>query len=246
MPATIKKKQSTSNANNDILTYLDMRVGELIQAIDASPMWKELTSEKPDKELVREFIKEIYLEIYGYQAQVIEATIAIIGQMPRSVDDRTIRSMLIHQAEEFSHGEMAIRDYVAMGGDELFARTKKPSPAAYATAACWRMMAHMRDPFMYLGALYLFEGLTPIVAGKAKGYLTDIGIPKESMEFLEFHAEADIKHTNLVRHLIKEVTTQFPEAVESAKYGLDCFLHVYPIPVWMTAWERAKANLGRA
>lgn len=244
MPAT--KSRSTVKESNDILPYLEAPVGELIQMIDASPMWTELTSANPDKELVREFIKEVYLEIYGYQAQVIEATIAVIGQMPRSIDDRKIRSMLIHQAEEFSHGEMAIRDYVAMGGDELYARTKKPSPAAFATAACWRMIAHMRDPFMYLGALYLFEGLTPIVAGKAKGYLNDIGIPKESMEFLEFHAVADLKHTNLVRHLIKEVTAQFPEAIESAKYGLDCFLHVYPIPVWMEAWARAKANLGRA
>lgn len=243
MPAIANKKSTTKE--NDILNYLDMRVGELIQMIDASPMFQELTSANPDKELIREFIKEVYLEIYGYQAEVIEATIAVIGQMPRSMHDRKIRSMLIHQAEEFSHGEMALRDYVAMGGDELYARTKKPSPAAFATAACWRMICHMRDPYMYLGALYLFEGLTPIVAGKAKGYLNDIGIPKESMEFLEFHATADIKHTNLVRHLIKEVTAQFPEAVESAKYGLDCFLHVYPIPVWMTAWDRAKANLGR-
>jgi hypothetical protein len=104
----------------------------------------------------------------------------------------------------------------------------------------WWMLAHMRDPFMYLGAVYLFEGLTPIITGMAKSHLLEKGM-QDSIEFIEFHSTEDIRHTNLMRHMLKEAVEQYPEAAEAMLYGLDCFLHVYPLPVWQTAYERAKA-----
>lgn len=243
--ATLTKNTLKEGEKHDLLDYLDARVADLLERVQSTDYWKAITSPTPDRPLIRQFLKEIYLEIYGYQAQVIEATIAIIGQMPRALDDRKVRAMLIHQGEEFSHGEMALRDYVAMGGNEIYARTRKPSPAAFNTAAFWWMVQQVREPFMYLGALYLFEGLTPIVSGMIKPYLYGIDIPKESMEFLEFHSTEDIRHTNLVRQLIKDVTEKFPGAEDSAKHGLNCFLAVYPMPVWQTGWERAVVNVER-
>ena len=64
---------------------------------------RALTSPEDDPARAAAIMKEIYLEIFSYQADAIEAAIAAIGQMPRSMNPRDLRSMLIHQAEEFDH-----------------------------------------------------------------------------------------------------------------------------------------------
>jgi len=101
------------------------------------------------------------------------------------------------------------------------------------------MIAHQRDPFAYIGALYLFEGLTPTVTGLVKERLREKGMQENALEYVEFHSTEDIKHAKLVNHMISEVTLQFPEAFDSVKYGYECFEAVYPIPVWRCAYERA-------
>ena len=97
-----------------------------------------------------------------------------------------------------------------------------------------------RDPFVYLGALYPYEGLTPIVSERAKQVLRGKGFPEEALEFVRFHSEEDPKHTELIRHLIMETVTLYPEAERSIKEGIDYFPQIYPIPVWSAAYERAK------
>ena len=73
-------------------------------------------------------MKQVYLEIQWYQPDVIEATIAAIGQFPRSLSAKRVRTMLIHQAEEWDHGEMAVRDYANLGGSEKEARSTRAAP----------------------------------------------------------------------------------------------------------------------
>ena len=220
--------------------YLRDGIATLLQQLERQEFWRVMTSPDTDPRLVREVMKEVYLEIQWYQPDVIEATIAIIGQLPRSVEAKRVRTMLIHQAEEWDHGEMAVRDYVNLGGTETEARNSRMSVTAFATAAFWRFLAHKRDPFAYLGALYLFEGLTPIVTGRVKGNLSNRGIPESALEYIEFHSTEDLKHTKIVDHLIAEVVSGFPEAAESVLYGFDCFKHVYPLPGWSAAFARGR------
>lgn len=239
------QKQSTDGSYrsaDETINYLDERIKALLIEIQEQEYWKVIADPNSDPQFVQATMREIYLEIYSYQPHVIEATINAIAQMPRALDERKFKAMLLHQAEEFSHGEMAMRDYVALGGDEEYARHRRISPASFAVAGMWLMLAHMRDPFAYLGGLYIFEGLTPIITGMVKSHLTGKGMTESSLEFIEFHSTEDIRHTNLVRQLLKDVIEAFPEAADSIPYGLDCFLHVYPLPVWQTAYQRAKAE----
>lgn len=226
-----------------IVAWLDARIASLLAQIEAQEFWRTLVAPTTDPRLLREIMKELYLEIVSYQPHAIEGAITAIAQMPRSMPIRLLKAMLRHQAEEFDHGEMALRDYVALGGDEAYARNQhRISPAAYSVAAIWRMIANQRDPFAYLGALYPFEGLTPIVSERAKAALLHRGYPAAALEFVEFHSTEDPKHTELVRALIHEVAVRYPEAERSIKEGLDRFLAIYPIPVWQTAYERALVN----
>jgi len=217
---------------------LECRIADLQERIRAQPIWRALTGADTPPAIAQSIMREVYLEIVWYQPDVIEATIATIGQMPRSLAPRKVRAMLLHQIEEWDHGEMALRDYVGLGGSERFARGSRPSPSAFAVAAYWRMLAHTRDPFAYLGALYLFEGLTPRVTGEVKAHLEAKAMGAETLEYIEFHSTEDIKHQNLVRQLIDSLADQ-PGARESMLHGLDCFEHVYPLPCWNAAYERA-------
>ena len=233
------KRDTTST----IIAYLDSRIADVIRAVEATPFWKELTNPKASPEFIRRFMREIYLEIASYQPHVIEAAIASIGQMPRSMPVRMIKAMLRHQAEEFDHGEMAIRDYVALGGSEEHVRNDlRISDASFAVSAVWWMITKERDPFAYLGALYPFEGLTPIISARVKAILQGRQYPENALEYLEFHSTEDIKHANLIKALIEETVARHPEAERSIKEGIDRFLAVYPIPVWTAAYERAKAG----
>jgi hypothetical protein len=232
-------------AKHEILSWLENRVQRLLTRVQQEEFWTLITSPDSPAHLTRLLMKEVYLEIVGYQPHVIEAAIAAIGQMPRSMDVRLVRSMLFHQADEFDHGEMALRDFVGLGGDENSARNSGMSPQSFAVSAVWWMIARQRDPFAYIGALYLFEGLTPIVTALVKSQLRAKGLKENALEYIEFHSTEDVKHAKLVNHMIVETITKYPESLASMKYGYECFEAVYPIPVWRSAYERVLTSLGQ-
>jgi hypothetical protein len=97
----------------------------------------------------------------------------------------------------------------------------------------------MRDPFLYLGAVYLFDGLTPIVTDKVMRLLAGRAELKPGMEYISHHATADIAHTASVRALIVNVADRYPEAKASIAYGYEYFAQVYPLPCWDAAAKRA-------
>jgi len=225
---------------SEVMEFLDSRIQNVLLQFKDSELWRVVSSPETDPRLIQETMKEVYLEIIMYQPDVIEATIAVIAQMPRTLDVSLFEEMIHHQVEEFDHGEMALRDYIGLGGDEEFARHRRMSPTAFSTAAVWRMLAHMRDPFAYLGALYPFEGLTPIVSEMVKGILRDKGFKDNSTEFVEYHSTADLEHTRLVKELIMKIAKEYPESKAGMCYGINYFLAVYPLPVWNAAFKRAQ------
>lgn len=90
--------------------------------------------------------------------------------------------------------------------------------------------------------MYPFEGMTAVFCEKVQGLLESRGLPKDALGFIVFHAKEDIAHRNLIRNLIKDVVTRHPQAAADIEYGMDCFLNVFPIPVWTAAYGRAKAE----
>jgi hypothetical protein len=135
-----------------VVEYLDRRIGDKVLDIQSSQLWEELMGEHSQAVSMAELLKEIYLEIVMYQPDTVKGALAAIAELPRTVPAVLFEEMLHHQAEEFDHGEMALRDYVALGGDEEYARNRRPSPTAYAVSAIWATIGAKRDPFAYLVA----------------------------------------------------------------------------------------------
>ena len=83
------------------LASLNASIDDLLAEIKAMDEWRQLTDASADPERVRAILREVYREVALYQPDVIEATIAVIGQFPRSLAAKQLRTMLIHQAEEW-------------------------------------------------------------------------------------------------------------------------------------------------
>ncbi len=92
--------------------HLELRVQQTLDEVLSSNVWRILSNPRTEMPLVLEILKEVYLEIFMYQPDSIEAAIASIGQMPRSMPPALVEEMLHHQVEEFDHGEMALRDFL--------------------------------------------------------------------------------------------------------------------------------------
>ncbi|MBS0252708.1 MAG: iron-containing redox enzyme family protein [Proteobacteria bacterium] len=221
-----------------LIEHLDTRVAQILSEVEASAPWAAVARGKSD-ERIRRVLRELYLEIFLYQADSIEAAVASIAQMPRTLPVSYFDEMLHHQVEEFDHGEMALRDYIALGGDEAYARNCPQSPGSFAVAAIWRNITHKRDPFAYLGAVYLFDALTPILTAKAKAALARNDGSVAGMEFITHHATADIEHAKLIRNLITDVAAFFPDRMSSIANGFEYFAFVYPLAVWSQVFKRA-------
>jgi hypothetical protein len=105
----------------------------------------------------------------------------------------------------------------------------------------WDRLASAEDALGYLGAEYLFECLTMEITRKVVPVLIARNAPLASVGFITEHAVEDVKHTNLIVHWILDVVTRYPESGAAMERCFDNFAHVYPVPVWNEALERAKA-----
>jgi hypothetical protein len=227
-----------SSQSISIVEYLDRRVEEVLINVTSSEMWNVLSDTSTEDDFVIDVLKEIYLEIVMYQAEQVEGALRAIAQFPRNMPVPLWDEMLHHQVEEFDHGEMAMRDYIGLGGDETFARQRYQSPSAFAVAAIWNHFAFKRDPWLYLGAIYLFEALTPKVSQAAISALRNRKIHAKGFEFISHHATADIEHADQMKSLIQDIIKLSPEKKASIIYGFEYFAHVYPMPCWDSAYRR--------
>jgi hypothetical protein len=244
--ASCARRRSKNAAANitpsQVVDNLDAKIAALLRRIEQSEVYQIVSNPKSDPGLVTAIVKNILLEVFSYGPHVTEATFTAISRMPKKHPE-LMKPMILHDLEEVDHGEMALVDYVKLGGCEAFARSRRMTPASFAMGAACRMLAEREDPFAYLGYMYLFEAMTPILTERVQGFLKAIGFPAEAQKFIDFHAEEDIAHANVLRTLIERSLMRFPESASAVEYGFDCFEAVYPLPIWAAALERTRQEL---
>jgi hypothetical protein len=117
------------------------------------------------------------------------------------------------------------------------------SPGAFAVAAVWERLARIIHPLAYVGAEYLFEDLTARLAKLATGSLQKRSLSPGGIRFIVDHASEDERHSQLLRKLIEEVCAIKPALEHQILFAFDCFRQVYPMPLWLASYARAKQNL---
>ena len=224
-----------------LVARLEEKLDKLIQEIVSTEFFRDVVDPDGPSDFVHRFFRNMFLEIYQYQADCSEATFTAIGRMPK-IEGETdlIQMMCALQVEEFDHGEMALRDYQILGGDLNAAKSTLRSPESLVATAVMRQLGEREHPFTYLGYMFLFERLTPIIIEKTGPALRAKGLREEAMGFLELHAEEDIRHSDMISNLIVDCAERFPDEAHFIEYGFDCFSKVYPQPIWNSVYLRAK------
>ncbi len=216
--------------------HLDRKLNAVLATLEQSDAYRFLADPETDAASVASLIKYLLLEVFSYGPHIIEATFQVIGRLPKNRPD-LMKPMLLHNLEEVDHSEMALADYVKLGGDEAWARARRITPASFAVGAVCRMLAEREKPTAYLGYMYLLEAMTPTLAERVRQFLAAKGIAPDAQEFIDLHAKEDIHHARGLRNLILRVVRDDPDAAAAIEYGFDCFTSVYPLPVWAAAWE---------
>lgn len=224
---------------------MEVRVHALLAELELSRPYRLAFDPSADPRFVAAVVKHVLLEVFSYGPHVTEATFTAIGRLPKSRPD-LMKVMIRHDLDEVDHGEMALVDFVRLGGDEGWARSRRITPAAFVMAATVRMLAEKENPFSYLGYMYPFEALTPILTARLQDQLAAKGFPVAARKFIDVHAEEDISHSKLLKHLLARVVSDFPDAAAAIEYGFECFTQVYPLPVWDAVIARASADVGGA
>jgi heme oxygenase-like protein len=225
--------------------HIDRKIEDLFCRVQESPVYRLVEHVDTDARLVGSLIKWYLLEVFSFAPHITEATFTAIGRFPKNRPD-LMKPLIQHDLEEVDHGEMALRDFIQFGGNEQVARTRRISPASFAVGATCRMLAERENPFAYLGYMYLLEELTEVMLARSMKLLAAKGLPARASPFLDFHAKADVGHSNQLRGLIVRVVGDYPDAAEAIAYGFDCFALVFPMPIWETALRHARQELAAA
>lgn len=221
--------------------HLASKLQALLAQVEQSEVYQLVSAPQTPPPLVALIVKYILLEVFSYGPHVTEATFTAIGRLPKTRPD-LMKPMILHDLSEVDHGEMALKDFIKLGGSEEWARARRITPEAFAMGATCRMLGERESPFAYLGYMYLFEALTPILTERAQGFLAAKGFPVDAQHFIDVHAEEDIAHAEVMDTLIEKVLKDYPEEAAAIEYGFDCFAAVYPLPIWRAAVAHAKAD----
>lgn len=239
----MKQKTAAKSADAEAFaTRLDQKLADLLARIESSAIYQLMTDPKTDPRLIGAILKYTLLEVFSYGPHVTEATFTAIGRIPKDRPD-LMKPMIMHDLEEADHGEMALKDFVKLGGDEAWARSRRISPASFVLGATCRTLAQLESPFAYLGYMYLFESLTPTLANRVLDVLHKRGLAADAQYFVKFHATEDIAHSKALRALVVRVVHDFPDAAGAIDYGFECFCCTYPLPIWETALRHSQDEL---
>lgn len=226
----------------EVVKILDERIDDVYRQVCEQSIWKALMDSKTSNEACLAIFREVFLSIYWYQKHTTEAGMLMIGRLPKS-EETVLKLLMLHKIEEAGHGLWALRDYQLLGGSADFADKTPMEPACFAITGVWWRMAMIEDPFGYLGAEYLFEYLTLRITQDLLPLFKQRGFQAQGLKFLIDHATEDEKHTKLVRHLISDAVTRYPESEVAMIRCFDYFRQVYPLPVWSEAYYRAVKAL---
>ena len=223
---------------------LETRVEALFRTVTGTGYWNDLICPVTSDDRSQAILREMLLSIHWYQAHTAEASDIMFSRLPRK-KLRTLDILRLQREQKSERGRWAFGDYLALGGTQVSARMLPPDPAIFAVTSVWWHMAEVEDPWAYLGAEYLFEYLTVKIAGPLLEMCTARHIDTEPLHFLREHGASNLNHAQLIRELIVETATRFPNTEASILRGLDYFQQVYPLPLWDAAYRRTLCAPGQ-
>jgi pyrroloquinoline quinone (PQQ) biosynthesis protein C len=154
-----------------------------------------------------------------------------------------VRSFYAHAASEIGHDQLALNDFVTLGGDGSMVPYENPLPATTALLAYGFYQIYNLNPIGYLGYL-LFLEFTPTQAGGAMmQQLARNGVPPNAMTFLKDHTEIDVGHNRLMEKYIGGLVKSERD-LDCIDYAMKTTGHLYA-GMLAQAMDDARQNVDR-
>lgn len=111
--------------------------------------------------------------------------------------DFRLRSLFIgHAQEEHRDYQMLEHNFVSVGGSLETIQQAEKNIGSEALSAFIFQRADQENPIDLLGSLFIIEGLGTRLAGQwATQIQQTLGLPREQVSFLAYHADHDQAHT---------------------------------------------------
>ncbi|HXI87356.1 MAG TPA: iron-containing redox enzyme family protein [Parvularculaceae bacterium] len=137
-----------------------------------------------------------------------------------------IKSFYAHAASEIGHDQLALNDYITLGGDATDVPYQNPLPATTALLSYGFYQIYNLNALGYLGYLFFLEFTPTSSGGVMMGHLNRIGIPEEAMTFLRDHTEIDIGHNKLMAKYAKILVASEAD-VDRIAYAMKTTAYLY-------------------
>jgi hypothetical protein len=225
----------------DFLGRIDGLMEEEFRRMYTSQLWKLLSNPNTAPSIRSRILQGLMLQSFFYGPHVTAATFTAIGRLPHT-DSWLLKACTKQLLDETTHPEMALHDYVQLGGDEKEARERDLSPTAFAVAATCRLLAEHKNRFAFLGYVYFLETSTSRLTKAVSEMLNGQGLAAEVRTFVDLHAVEDDAHAALVARAIGYCAANYSDAAKGIEFGFRCFAAVYPLPIWEAVAQEISAN----
>lgn len=186
-----------------------------------SPSIKSLLSGDATVEEYRSLVRQIFH--HTRENPQLQALAAVYF---RGRQRDMVRAFFAHASSEIGHDQMALNDFVTLGGDATNVPYENPLPATTALTAFGFYQVYNLNPLGYLGYLYFLEFIGTSSGGRIIDALIKIGVPENATTFLREHTEVDIAHNKLMEKYVKELVNN-NENLDAIAYAMETTAHLY-------------------
>ncbi len=116
-----------------------------------------------------------------------------------------MRTFFTHAASEIGHDQLALNDFVALGGDATDVPYENPLPATTSLLGFGFYQIYVLNPLGYLGYLFFLEFNGTQSGNGLMDALRRVGVPDNAMTFLRDHAEIDVGHNRLMEKYVDQM-----------------------------------------
>ena len=185
----------------------------LEEFFDSSAM-RRVSSGNLSMEEYRSYLKQTYYYVRENPQLQALATVYFRGRQRELV-----RNFYAHASSEIGHEQLALNDYVTLGGDATNVPYRNPLPATTALTSFAFYQIYNKNPLGYLGYLFFLE-FTPTQGGPVIAEnLVKAGIPTNAMTFLQDHIEIDVGHNKLMEKYADSLLSS-KQARDSVVYAI--------------------------
>ena len=154
-----------------------------------------------------------------------------------------VKAFFDHASAEYGHEQLALNDYITLGGDASVVPYENPLPSTSALLSFGYYQINHLNPVGYLGYVFFLEFMPTSSGGALIEMLKKIGVGENAMTFIRDHAEVDVHHNRLMERYVEGLITSEAD-LAAVLYALRTTAALY-MKMMTDAMDDASANMDR-